>query len=388
MEQESITIITKKRLAVTGLSGFVGWHFNQINALSKEPFDLVAISRSDFSSGQALAEKLRDCDGILHIAGVNRASSEEEIEDGNIGMAYKMSEAISLLKQPIPIYYASTIQEQEDNIYGQSKKAARAILESAAQAMGSACYSWIIPNVYGPFGKPFYNSVVATFCHQLWQNQTLEIKVDKELPLIFVTDLVRIMLKKMEGDFKKPQLAEIDSQWIQSQIQISVKDLLVVLTEFKEKYTERGEVPDISEEFQRNLFNTFLTYGEIKTRYPFFYLENTDQRGSFVELARLGSGGQVSFSTTHPAITRGNHFHTRKAERFSVIKGKARIDLRKIDTNEVHSFYLSGDQPSFVDMPIWYTHNITNVGEDILYTVFWINEPFDANDGDTYAMKV
>ena len=115
---------------------------------------------------------------------------------------------------------------------------------------------------------------------------------------------------------------------------------------------------------------------------------NTDQRGSFVETVKLNSGGQVSFSTTMPEITRGNHFHTRKAERFAVIKGKAQIDLRRIGTNEVQSFKLDGKQPSFVDMPVWYTHNITNIGEEELYTIFWINEHFDGSDPDTYFEKV
>ena len=137
-----------------------------------------------------------------------------------------------------------------------------------------------------------------------------------------------------------------------------------------------------------NLFNTFRSYIKHETFFPFYLTKNTDERGSFVETIKLQIGGQVSFSTTKPGITRGNHFHTRKIERFAVIKGKALIEIRKIGTDEIFSFELNGDKPSFVDMPIWYTHNITNIGNEELYTIFWINEFFNAEDADTFFEKV
>lgn len=171
-----------------------------------------------------------------------------------------------------------------------------------------------------------------------------------------------------------------------SEIKVSI--LLQKLTEFKEDYFEKGILPNLDNSFDRNLFNTFVCYIDHQSFFPFKLKLNTDERGSFVETVKLHSGGQVSFSTTMPGITRGNHFHTRKAERFAVIKGKARIEIRRIGTNEVISFELDGKEPSFVDMPVWYTHNITNIGDYELYTIFWINEHFDANDPDTYFEKV
>ena len=140
--------------------------------------------------------------------------------------------------------------------------------------------------------------------------------------------------------------------------------------------------------FDYNLFNTFRCYFDIASHYPVKFTQHTDPRGAFVEVIRLGIGGQCSFSTTVPGITRGNHFHTRKIERFAVIKGKALIQLRKIDSDEVLDFYLDGTEPAYVDMPIWYTHNIKNIGEEDLYTIFWINEPYDAADPDTYFVEV
>ena len=170
--------------------------------------------------------------------------------------------------------------------------------------------------------------------------------------------------------------------------EIKVSNLLLLLNGYYQKYQVNGEIPLIVNSFELNLYNTYRCYMDIATHFPVKYIQHTDNKGAFVELIRLGVGGQVSFSTTIPGITRGNHFHTRKIERFSVIKGKALIQLRKIGSPEVLNFYLDGIEPAYVDMPIWYTHNIKNVGDDILFTSFWINEFFDQNDSDTFFEEV
>ncbi len=167
-----------------------------------------------------------------------------------------------------------------------------------------------------------------------------------------------------------------------------VSEVLEKLNHFKTSYFDKNEVPELKTTFDFNLFNTFRCYFDLKNHYPVLFKQNTDPRGVFVEVIRLGMGGQVSYSTTVPGITRGNHYHTRKIERFAVIKGKALIQLRKIGTNEVLDFYLDGENPSFVDMPIWYTHNIKNIGEEELFTIFWINEPYNPEDADTYFVEV
>jgi UDP-2-acetamido-2,6-beta-L-arabino-hexul-4-ose reductase len=151
---------------------------------------------------------------------------------------------------------------------------------------------------------------------------------------------------------------------------------------------DKGVFPVLNNKFEVNLFNTFRCYMDIRNHYPVKLVMNTDDRGTFVETIKTGLGGQVSFSTTKPEMTRGNHFHTRKIERFAVIKGKARIQLRRIGTDKVLNFDLDGNEPSYVDMPVWYTHNITNTGTDDLYTIFWINEFFNPEDPDTFFEKV
>jgi UDP-2-acetamido-2,6-beta-L-arabino-hexul-4-ose reductase len=161
-----------------------------------------------------------------------------------------------------------------------------------------------------------------------------------------------------------------------------------LLQTYKVEYQDNNLIPLLSTSFEVNLFNTYRSYIDIAKHFPAKFTKNTDNRGSFVELVRLKVGGQVSFSTTLPNITRGNHFHTRKIERFAVIKGKALIQIRRIGTNEVINFELDGNQPSYVDMPIWYSHNIKNTGTEELYTIFWINELYDSNDSDTYFETV
>jgi UDP-2-acetamido-2,6-beta-L-arabino-hexul-4-ose reductase len=277
---------------------------------------------------------------------------------------------------------SSSSQEEKDNLYGKSKKAGRETLANWADKNNNYFTGLIIPNVFGPFGHPYYNSVIATFAHQLTHGEIPKVIIDGELDMIYVGELVaeilNVIKRKINNSFFE----------VKATSKSKVSELLVSLKMFKETYFDRGEVPDIKSTFELNLFNTFRSYIDHSSFFPVHFLKHSDNRGTFFEVIRLGIGGQVSFSTTLTGETRGNHFHTRKIERFSVIKGKALIQLRKIGTNEILDYYLSGEEPAYVDMPIWYTHNIKNIGEEELYTMFWINEFYDANDPDTYFEKV
>ncbi|WP_407405489.1 glucose-6-phosphate isomerase family protein, partial [Chryseobacterium sp.] len=225
---------------------------------------------------------------------------------------------------------------------------------------------------------PFYNSFIATFCHQLTHGETPTIATDGEVKLIYVQELVQVILDEIKSEKSNPALL------IEPTAHKKVSEVLELLNDYKAKYFDNGEIPVLNSKFEHNLFNTFRTYIDHKNHFPVKFTQHTDPRGAFVEVIRLGIGGQCSFSTTVAGITRGNHYHTRKIERFAVIKGKALIQLRKIDTDEVLDFYLDGTEPAYVDMPIWYTHNIKNIGDEDLYTIFWIDEPFNPEDADTY----
>lgn len=256
------------------------------------------------------------------------------------------------------------------------------MLEQWAASSGGSLTSLLIPNVFGPFGKPFYNSFVATFCHLLNNGGTPEVHQDAEVSLIYVNDLVAHFFEHITNGE-----SGVNFHKIPAPVQQSVRQVLKKLEGFKTAYVENGQVPDISQAFDKDLFNTFTSYIP-KDYFPRKFVKHTDNRGAFVEIMRAGTSGQSSYSTTVPGITRGNHYHTRKVERFAVISGKACIKLRKVNTDKVYEFYLDGNEPAYVDMPIWYTHNITNIGDDELITLFWINEPYDPEDPDTYFESV
>ena len=369
------------KVGVTGSNGFIGWHLCRTLELDINKFELIEFKRDWFNEDINLDSFVLKCDIIVHLAGLNRHSKESAIYNTNIGLAERLVDSFKRTGYKGQLIFSSSIQEERNNIFGNSKKEARELFSNWSNESEGVFLGLIIPNVFGAFGVPFYNSVISTFCHQLVNNESPKIENDAMLNLIYVDDLV----KKILGEFNTETNANFTVSHSDS---YKVSDILDLLYNFKSKYFENGQIPGFNSQFELNLFNTFRSYLDLNSHFPIRYKNNIDERGNFVEIIRLEIGGQVSFSTTKREITRGNHFHTRKIERFSVIKGKALIQLRKIGTAEVFDYYLSGDEPAYVDMPIWYTHNIKNIGEEELYTMFWINEFYDVNDPDTYFEKV
>lgn len=367
-----------KKVGITGQNGFVGWHLYQTLKLYKEEFALIDFERGFFEDEDALDDFVKQCDVIIHLAALNRHNDPEVIYEMNTGLVKKLVASLERTQTQAHVIISSSTQEERDNLYGKSKKEGRLMLSDWANRAGGRFTGMVIPNVFGPFGHPYYNSVVATFCHQVSHNETPKIEVDGQLKLIYVGELVEEIINAIRKEDNTHEFHIFNTA------EAKVSEILALLQHYKEVYQEKGEFPAINSPFEHKLFNTYRCYIGIANYFPRKFTQHTDNRGAFVEIARHGIAGQTSFSTTVPGITRGNHFHTRKIERFAVIKGKALIQLRKIGTTEVHNFYLDGDQPSYVDMPIWYTHNIKNIGEDTLYTIFWINEPYDANDPDTW----
>lgn len=376
-------------IGITGQPGFVGTHlFNTLN-LYKDKFQTIPFEDSYFADEATLKNWVKQCDVIVHLAAMNRHNDPDILYKTNIGLVKQLIDAMQQTNSRPHVLFSSSTQEERDNLYGKSKKEGRELFAQWASENAAQFTGFIIPNVFGPFGNPYYNSVVATFCHQLTHNEQPRIDVDGELKLIYVAELVQHFIDRIEFvDQDHKNKSVIETIQLPHTSQAKVSTILETLESFKSKYFTKGEIPDLDSTFNRNLFITFLCYIDHKSFFPFNLKLNTDQRGSFVETVKLSSGGQVSFSTTVPGVTRGNHFHTRKAERFAVIKGKALIELRRIGTKEVMSFELNGDEPSFVDMPIWHTHNIKNIGDEELYTVFWINEFFDPDDADTFFEQV
>lgn len=370
------------KIGITGQSGFVGKNlYNTLN-LNPEEFQIVKFNKEFFFSEGALDQFVKACDVVVHLAALNRHSDPKEIYTTNVNLVKSLIASLERTGSKPHVLISSSSQEERDNLYGKSKKEGRELLKDWAARAGAIFTGLVIPNVFGPFGQPFYNSVVATFCHQISRGEAPKIEMDGELKLIYVGELVEVIIEKIRSKEKNPSFI------VQYTSEAKVSELLHLLGGFKETYQEKGEIPVLKNSFEHNLFNTYRCYMDIENFFPKKFVQHTDARGSFVEVIRLGIGGQVSFSTTVPGVTRGNHFHTRKIERFAVIKGKALIQLRRIGTEEVFNFELNGEEPAYVDMPIWYTHNIKNIGDEILYTNFWINEAYDPADADTYFVEV
>lgn len=370
------------RIGITGQHGFVGTHLYNTLGLHPEEYERITFEKEYFGNQNDLDAFVSKCDVIVHLAALNRHNEPDVIYKTNIELVEKLIASLNRTASKPHIIMSSSSQEEKDNPYGKSKKEGRELFAQWAKGTKATFTGMIIPNVFGPFGHPYYNSVVATFSHQITNEETPEIQVDGDLKLIYVGELVAEILKII-GEKKNEA-----SYTVTHTSEAKVSQLLNLLQNYKSQYQDKGEIPEINNNFELNLFNTYRCYMDIANYFPVKFKQHTDPRGSFVEVIRLGVGGQVSFSTTVPGITRGNHYHTRKIERFAVIKGKALIQLRKIGTEEVLDFYLDGEEPGYVDMPIWYTHNIKNIGEEVLYTNFWINEFYDPEDADTYFEEV
>jgi UDP-2-acetamido-2,6-beta-L-arabino-hexul-4-ose reductase len=388
------------KVGITGQSGFIGTHlYNWLN-LKKEEIALIMFEDLFFSKITELENFVRKCDVIVHLAALNRHSDPIIIYDTNTKLVRQLIDACEKTNSKPHILFSSSTQEENENSYGRSKREGRQLLEDWAIRNNASFTGLIIPNVFGPFGNPHYNSVIATFCYQLTHNEEPRIKVDGEMRLIYVGELVETIYNKIKdkrkkikgstgrGEEKKGRRGEVETCRILHTYIKRVSEILEILQGFKNNYFKEGIFPDLNDKFVFNLFNTFVCYIDHQKFFPFPLKLNSDERGIYVETVKLNSGGQVSFSTTRPGITRGNHYHTRKAERFAVIKGRARIEFRRIGTDKLLTFELNGEKPSFVDMPIWHTHNITNIGTNDVYTIFWINEPYNQNDPDTYYERV
>lgn len=366
------------KVGITGQAGFIGTHLYNFLRLKSEEIELINFDDNYFTDRGVLKEWVSTCDVIVHMAAMNRHSDPQVIYETNIGLVKELIYALECVNKKAHIIFSSSIQEEKDNLYGKSKKEGRELFIQWSRKNCGFFTGMLIPNVFGPFGSPFYNSVIATFCHQLTHGEIPIIDIDSQLNLIYVGELV-------EEIHRIIKYRKIDERLrIQHTSECKVSDILNHLQRFKIEHFEKGIFPYLNSKFEVNLFNTFRSYYDIPKYYPVNLSQKADNRGSFVETIKSGSGGQISFSITYPGITRGNHYHTRKIERFAVIKGEARIQLRKIGSAEVLDFYLSDEKPAYVDMPVWYTHNITNIGNDDLYTIFWINEFFDPADPDTF----
>ncbi len=370
----------KRKITITGLVGFMGSHIR--DRLSREPnIDVQPFEDEFFANGEKLKAALDGAQAVVHLAAMNRGG-ENEIYRTNIELVQKLTAALDELGQRPHVLFSSSTQAALDNPYGRSKKEGERLLEEWSRRSKAHVSAMVIPNVFGDRGRPNYNSVVATFCHKLTHGETPQVQADKELNLIYINELVELFWQRINNPpagFERVEVAPTASA--------KVTEILSRLSHYKECYYEKKIVPDLPTRFERNLYNTFLSYAETADFQQPLVLR-TDDRGSLFEIVKQEGGNQIFFSTTKPGITRGNHYHTRKMEKFCVVKGEAVIRLRRIGTDKVLEYRVSSQQPSVVEMPIFYTHHIENVGSTELCTLFWTNEVFNPDDTDTFFEKV
>lgn len=362
------------RVVLTGAGGFLGWHTRlRLHALTQH--EVIPVGRGDWPRLSAL---VAGADAVIHIAGVNRADTDDEVSGGNIALAEDLASAISAAGSSLRVVYANSVQAGNGTPYGTGKQEAGRTLEQATTSAGGHFVDVALPNIFGEHGRPKYNSFVATFVHATIAGEDVTIN-DNQVGLLHVQDAAQSLLDGLTSEAADlspgPESHGVQEVW----------DLL---QEFHTSYVPTGEIPDLSTKFRIDLFNTYRA-GLFPEHYPIQLVPHSDPRGSFVETVRCRGGeGQSSFSTTVPGITRGEHYHLSKIERFAVIRGTGTMELRKMFTDEVLTFEADGDSPVAIDMPVGWVHNITNTGDDVLFTQFWSHELFRPEAPDTFPEPV
>ncbi|MCW2640501.1 MAG: capsular biosynthesis protein [Dactylosporangium sp.] len=364
---------------VTGSDGFLGWHVGVLARALGWP-EPVAVGRDALADPDQLARKLNGANRVLHLAGANRGHPDE-VSAGNLAPARALADALRrCAAPPRAVVFANSVQAGNGTPYGESKAAAAEVLREAATHAGSAFEDIRLPNVFGEHGRPFYNSVVATFCKILAAGGSPGIHEDRKLNLLHATDAAAVLL-----GVEAP--ATPGCGGVPLVHRCTVTDLAGRLTRFSESY-RTGDIPVLSSHFDVRLFNTYRSHC-FPGHYPIRLSTRSDARGGLTEAVKVhGGGGQVFFSSTRPGVTRGDHFHMAKVERFVVLRGAAEIALRRALHADVVRFRVSGTEPVVVDMPTMWIHNITNVGDTELLTLFWSNDLFDPARPDTYPEAV
>ena len=370
-----------KNVLVTGSNGFIGKNFCEFLKF-RDDIEIIKINKN--SNESELYSLLLKADFIYHFAGVNRPNNNKEFIIQNVNFTQKIVDFLISNNLNTPIIFTSSIHANSNSDFGSSKKNAEFILNEYSQSQKATVYNYRLKNIFGKWCKPNYNSVVATFCHNIAND--LSIKIDNPkyiVEFIYIDDVVQEFNQIIDNNQLEPKFY---NNSIDTSYSCSIKELSETLNSFK-SFRKNQKIPDFSNSFHKKLYSTFLSYLP-NNRFANELKLNTDDRGSLFEIIKSDNSGQIFASTTNPGITRGNHFHHTKTEKFCVIKGEGLINFRKINSAEIISYNVSGDKPQTVDIPPGYTHNIKNVGNTEMITIFWANEIFDPNFPDTYFDKV
>jgi len=370
------------KIVVTGAGGLLGYHaavrlHAEVCAArfrgETPPVQPVALDRAGFNDDDTLAAALAGADAVVHFAGVNRAP-DAELAEANPAIARRLSEACHAAGEMPHVVYANSTHADGDSIYGRSKRAAGEILSE----LGGGCTDLVLPHIFGEGARPDYNNVTATLIDRLMRGENPQINPEGRVKLLHAGAAAQIAIDAA----KSGRAGRIDPD----ARPMAVTDLFDRLRGFHELYA-RNIYPDLSDPFDVALFNSYRA-ASYPDGWPRPLTLNTDARGTLFEAVKGGGGGQCFLSTTEPGVTRGDHFHLSKVERFLVVQGEAVIRIRPVLSDEVWEYPVSGEAPAPVDMPTLHTHSIENVGEGPLLTLFWTHDLFDPAAPDTYADPV
>ncbi|NLD01521.1 MAG: capsular polysaccharide biosynthesis protein CapF [Gammaproteobacteria bacterium] len=367
------------RVLITGANGFVGKNL-QLHLAERSDVEVLCFTREHTQAD--LQQLVVEADLVFHLAGVNRPQDPAEFQQGNADLTQSLCEALQASGKAIPVVYSSSIQAEADNPYGASKRGAEDALLAFAKSTGAPVFIYRLPNVFGKWARPNYNSAVATFCHNISQGLPIQVNDrSAQVNLVYIDDVVESFLAVLDGTLTQSGFVEVKQQY-----QVTVGELAEQIQAFKDS-RDNLITENVGTGLVRALYSTYVSYLKPE-QFSYQVPQHGDERGVFVEMLKTKDAGQFSFFTAHPGITRGGHYHHSKTEKFLVIKGKACFRFRHMMTGEFYELYTSGKQSEIVETVTGWTHDITNVGDDEMVVMLWANEIFDREKPDTYAKPV
>lgn len=381
------------KILVTGAKGFIGKNLvSQLRNIGEGKANNYKISGEELtifeydvdSDIQELDTYCKEADFVFHLAGVNRPKDSSEFMLGNYGSTSQLLNALKRHENRCPVMLSSSIQATLDNPYGESKRAGEQLMFDYAKETGAKVLVYRFPNVFGKWCRPNYNSVIATFCNNIANDLPIQInEASVKLNLVYIDDVVDELIAALCGyEHYEDKFCSVKPIYT-----ITLGEIVDLLSSFK-NLQQNLDIPNVKDGFSKKLYSTYLSYlSPEKFRYPLRM--NIDNRGSFTEIIRSSISGQFSVNISKPGITKGEHWHQSKNEKFVVVSGKGLIQMRKIESDEIFNFYVSGEKIEVVEMVPGYTHNIINLSDtEDLITFMWCNECFDANRPDTFFEKV
>jgi UDP-2-acetamido-2,6-beta-L-arabino-hexul-4-ose reductase len=367
------------KLLVTGSDGFLG---KNVCVRLSEIVGIEVLCFSRKNREDELHGLISQSDFVVHLAGVNRPDDPSDFFKGNAGLTELLCQAVSDTGRKIPIIYASSIQAESESQYGKSKKAAEDALLSLAESNGSPVHIFRLPNVFGKWSRPNYNSVVATFCHNISRDLNIWVSDESDVvTLAYVDDVVAQFVSVINRDSVGAAFVDVDTTY-----RITLGELVSTLKSFRDS-RDNLTIDSVGVGLARKLYSTYISYLG-PSNFSYAVPQYGDSRGIFVEMLKTKDSGQFSFFTAHPGVTRGGHYHHTKTEKFLVIKGEARFCFRNLATDEFYELFASGKDSIIVETIPGWAHDITNVGVEELVVMLWANEIFDRDNPDTYSFPL